>query len=221
MEDESISSESVRSESSATSVSDTKLLDELIQKQQALENENIKLKSNLLDSRQKIERLTTPALCVYQDDPIKRNMFKEKVGEDIFNRIQSHIETLNFSKEQADKWGDSLMEGAQDNNIDINVLRTDVIYAFKGMGNQEMANRALYMNLNELLTCDNVLKAGLRYLRQRQQENIPENTPNKNQVAQQPLKALCINIGKAILIVGFFGVLIVVFSWVGRVIHSF
>lgn len=219
MEDESISSESVRPESSATNVSDTKLSDELIHKQQELENENIKLKSNLSDSRQKIERLTTPALGVYQDDPVKRNMFKEKVGEEIFNRVQSNIETLNLTKEQADKYADILMEqqqgeyaqnqqqggyannqqqGTQENNPDnrVNDLRIDVITAFRTMGNQEMANRALSMNPNELLTCANTLSASLHYSQQQQQggyannqggyDNNTENTPN-NQVAQQPL----------------------------------
>lgn len=221
MEDESISSESVRPESSATNVSDTKASDELIQKQQELENENIKLKSNLSDSRQKIERLTTPALGVYQDDPVKRNMFKEKVGEEIYNRVQSNIETLNLSKEQADKYADILMEqqqgeyaqnqqqggyannqqqGTQENSPDnrVNDLRIDVITAFRTMGNQEMANRALSMNPNELLTCANTLSASLHYSQQQQQggyannqggyENNTENTPN-NQVAQQPLNA--------------------------------
>lgn len=221
MEDENTSSESVRPESSATNVSDTKASDELIQKQQELENENIKLKSNLSDSRQKIERLTTPALGVYQDDPVKRNMFKEKVGEEIYNRVQSNIETLNLTKEQADKYADILMEqqqgeyaqnqqqggyannqqqGTQENSPDnrVNDLRIDVITAFRTMGNQEMANRALSMNPNELLTCANTLSASLHYSQQQQQggyannqcgyENNTENTPN-NQVAQQPLNA--------------------------------
>lgn len=220
MEDENTSSESVRPESSATNVSDTKVSDELIQKQQELENENIKLKSNLSDSRQKIERLTTPALGVYQDDPVKRNMFKEKVGEEIYNRVQSNIETLNLTKEQADKYADILMEqqqgeyaqnqqqggyannqqqGTQENSPDnrVNDLRIDVITAFRTMGNQEMANRALSMNPNELLTCANTLSASLHYSQQQQggyannqcgYENNTENTPN-NQVAQQPLNA--------------------------------
>lgn len=196
MEDESISSESVRSESSATNVSDTKLSDELIQKQQELENENIKLKSNLSDSRQKIERLTTPALGVYQDDPVKRNMFKEKVGTEIYNTVQSNIQTLKLSKEQADTYADIVMEqqnqqqsestqnqqqggyannqqqGAQENNLDnrvnVNDLRVDVITAFRAIGNPEMANRALSMTPNELLACANTLSARLQYSQQQQ-----------------------------------------------------
>lgn len=204
MEDETISSESVHSGAGATNTSDTKLSDELMQKQQELEKENQQLKSSLTCSRQKIERLTTPALSVFQDDPIKRNALKARIGEDNFNRVQSTIADLHFSKEQADRWGDELMEqtgeydknqqqGAQEDNIDnkINAIRTDVISAFSGMGNQEMANKALYMSPNELLACFDGLKALLEFSRNQQQygqENIHENTHN-NQVAKQPLDA--------------------------------
>ena len=47
MEDETISSESAHSESGATNTSDTKLSDELMQKQQELEKENKQLKKLL------------------------------------------------------------------------------------------------------------------------------------------------------------------------------
>ena len=204
MEDETISSESAHSESGATNTSDTKLSDELMQKQQELEKENKQLKYNLTCSRQKIERLTTPALSVFQDDPIKRNALKANIGEDNFNRVQSTITDLHFSKEQADQWGDLLMkqtvedeknqqQGAQDDNTDeqINAIRTDVISAFTGMGNQAMANKALYMSPNELLACFDGVKAMLEFSHQRQpygKENISEKTHN-NQVIKQPLDA--------------------------------
>lgn len=220
MESENISNQSQPEQSSTDVPVSNAEMDKLLQKQQDLEKENIKLKSQVTDEMQKIERLTTPALSAYQDDPVKRNMFKEKVGEAIYNRVQSNIETLNLTKEQADKYADILMEqqqgeyaqnqqqggytnnqqqGAQENNPDnrVNDLRIDVITAFRTMGNQEMANRALSMNPNELLTCANTLSASLQYSQQQQgvyannqggYENNTENTPN-NQVAQQPLNA--------------------------------
>lgn len=165
------------------------------------------LKQQQTIAQQKITELTTPAVDFFQNDPDKNSKLRSIMGEAGYNEAKGIMEKLNLSREQADAYGNGVLEKygnaqqaqeqqpvqqqiqyTQEQLNDITNLRSQLVDVLNNSGMNNIANDvACENNPHKIMQLASVYSLGFNSQQKQQaqpvqqarntQPMVPQNKP--------------------------------------------